>query len=102
MQTNSLAFMNERSIRTFSVSLSLKNEMVVYFIVLGHFQVRNSGPKHRNVLQLRLLNRCPLMPFGTNIQITAEANVARECKDTENILVLINLQCMLSYQIYKS
>ena len=63
---------------------------------------RRSVVQGRPVYIALRLTHCPLMPFGAHIQITVEANVARGYKDTENILVLINLQYMLSDQIYKS
>ena len=49
-----------------------------------------------------VLTHCPLVPFGTHKQITVEANDARGYIDTENILALIKLQCMLSDQLCKS
>ena len=48
------------------------------------------------------LTHCLLVPFGTHRQITVEANVAGGYINTENILILKNLQWMLSDQLCKS
>ena len=42
------------------------------------------------------LTHSPLVPFGTHVQLTVEANDAWGYIDTGKILALINLQCMLS------
>ena len=62
----------------------------------------NRYPLYSRVRLTRILTHCPLMAFGTHVQITLEENVAWGHIDTGNILVLINLQWMISGQICKS
>ena len=53
-------------------------------------------------IQAASLTHCLLMSFGTRRQITVGANVAGGYIDTGNVLILINLQWMLSDQLCKS
>ena len=88
------------SFSSFDIFIFIKYEMQLKEIKLSFVNVRcEQGQTRQGV---RPLTHCPLKPYGTDIQISVEANVARGYVDTEHVLVSTHLQWMLFDQPCKS